>query len=188
MVSYFQEDIIEISYFLQFCLMMRHTHNILLSLHWAPTSPWCQTWPRAPVISWEQKWEGLDPVISPPHFCTEPQPENPTWPSYQPQVVSSSLSCSSPSPHTISAVSSPEIKAVHKHLSMPQDSTPAQSMRNSFLSPAGKARAGLRCCSVCLSCHNKWHQGTEAKAKHQPTCELENTLSCTISSNSCATL
>lgn len=51
MISYFQEDIIEISYFLQFCLIMRYTHT-LLSLHWAPTSHWCQTWPQVPIISW----------------------------------------------------------------------------------------------------------------------------------------
>lgn len=30
---------------------MRYTHT-LLSLHWAPTSHWCQTWPQVPIISW----------------------------------------------------------------------------------------------------------------------------------------
>jgi len=41
---------------------------------------------------------------------------------------------------------------------MLKNSTPAQIMRSSlFSSTAGKTEAGLKCCSVCLSCQSKWH-------------------------------
>lgn len=73
--------------------MMRHTHNIPLSFHWAPTSPWCQTWPRAPVISWEQSGKVWIQLSAHPISAQNPSLKTPPGPR-QPQVVSSSLSCS----------------------------------------------------------------------------------------------
>lgn len=81
MISYFQWDIIEISYSLRFCLIMKYTH-ILFSLHWAPTSHWCQTWPQVPVISWGLLGtNGKVWIQWPAHpiSATKSQPENSTW-------------------------------------------------------------------------------------------------------------